>query len=899
MNIRFFSLLLCLSLLLGLASPVFSADMEVQSGHRQPDPEELLEVTLRIHSNLSSWSELDGLYFDNVFYIDYTAVCELTGSWIYSQDASQVHFSLHGGLREILVTDQCTLTESSYSRMDIPTACWNGKLYMSAPHILRHMGADVDFAVDADAAVHMRVSMPYTILDLCRDYQDANGYRFSWSEAEGKLLDPEKLQTLAAIDTIFFGYDSHLVIQGLFPKYNELVMEELYRDVLIQILLTNAGGLVETEDACLTLLGGVSGELLAGDAWINTVLEVAKFEGSDALIADILAKGEHVQLTDAAGAAKTFIKITGSMANALQTVIQYSSINSGQKDVLKNSLNRVSKSHSFYANAPDIFDAAQTAQAMLEDQQLLIEREAKKILFNTAVDAISGMIPIVSTISSATETMTTVVQTIPALDALISAEANITTASVASTVSSLGDNLMKPYVNTITYAPTQTDAQTYARANMLLSLKASLLARLELIESGMLTETSKEAMQRQAKATARLLNKAENAQCFELPRTNVTEDLTWIQKLAGKGSIGMNVISGQYIYYWQYHSDSFQEGSYMGSFSASYPATLVRRDAEGNELALFDATAGAFVVTATRVFYTNDGIVCSRNTDGSGYTEWCSGNILDVDSYGNFLICRAEDNCFSLNTWTGETTVLFSGGRFLDLYMGVVYYEGDLAPNGHSDPEYKNSTRGKVTLHSVNLDGSNNHLMVTTAPDLYDGGTPGGSTDIQRLHFGKEGLYFSYGNIAGTGSFFQGGKIMFVSYDGSRSEILAGQTELVDANFGVLEDGSITTTADQYFLFYDSSDNYCVNKGYLYWMDPVTGLSRALISEETLASGAATDGCFVGSCNVWGEQAIIMVHYTTRDPSQDFGWREYSKRTTSITYLLDLESGTMTPLYSF
>ena len=134
MKRRILSVFLGLCLLLSCVCPVH-ADMDIQEGYSQPKGEDILEVTLRIHSNLSSMTELEGLYCDNVFYIDYKAVCELTGCRIISQDYSQVVFSMHGGLRKITVTEQCRLTETfghDQFAMDIPTALWNAKLYISA-----------------------------------------------------------------------------------------------------------------------------------------------------------------------------------------------------------------------------------------------------------------------------------------------------------------------------------------------------------------------------------------------------------------------------------------------------------------------------------------------------------------------------------------------------------------------------------------------------------------------------------------------------------------------------------------------------------------------------------------------------------------------------------------------
>lgn len=902
MKHRLPSLLLCLSLLLGIVFPVQAA-FGVEEGYSQPKGEDLLEVTLQIHSNLSSRDELEGLYFDNVFYIDYQAVCELTGCRIVSQDSAQVIFSMHGGLRKITVTEDCRLKESfgkDTFAMDIPTALWNAKLYVSAPHILRYMGATVGFAVDADASTHMSISMPYTVLDLYKEFQENDGYRFLWSEADGKFVDPELMKYFSVIGTVYFSYDSHLVLQGLSESYSELVMEELYRDVVLQVVRTSGAELVQTEAPVLDLLGGVSGELLASDAWITAVMAAADFEGADALISDILSQAESVQLDDISGGAKTFIKITGGIADALQTVIQYSGVNSAQRDVLANSLNRVTADSSIYAQSPNIFNAAKLAQEMIDDEQLAAERSAKKILFDIAVDQITGMIPIVSTVASAAEVATTTVQSIPFFQNLLSKDEAITVAAVSAQISSLGRTLLSQDYSRISLSPVKGTAyQQYTRADMLLCLKASLLARQQLIDSGVLADYAAEAMQTKNQRAAQLLNKGENAQYVQIEAPKVDEDLTWIAKLAGKGLMGSAVITGQHIYYWQHRADTFTNEAYFSDFGFSHPATLVRRDADGKEEALFEANAQEFVITATGIFYSVDGTICSRNFDGSALKEWTAGTILDVDPYGNFLVCVHDGRYFSLNTWDGTCLPLFENGTFQGSHKGVVYYSVEVNYSGYDDPAYADAQNGMVILRAVNMDGTEDRHMVTTKPDLYDYSVSGYSTAfIQHLRFGDEGLYFSYGSIAGNGFFFQGGKVMFVSYDGAESRVVAGETELVDANFGVRKDGSVSTSTDQDFLFYDSDLDFFIHYSKLYWMDPTTGMSQALISTDAFDAENA-DQYSIASAAVWGDQAVFTVHYAHREPSQDFGWREYTVRTHSVVYLLDLESGNLTELFRF
>lgn len=898
---KIFCLLLSLVLLVGCLQPAFAA-MEVTQGYKQPKADDLLEVTLQIHSNRSTKSSLDGLYFDNVFYIDCDSVCELTGCRYRSKDSEHIEFSLYGGARLITVTDDCRLNEVCGTHkygMDIPTATVDGELYVSAPHILRYLGAYVDFAVNADAAVHMTVSMPYTVFDAYNDYDNSSySVGFQWYEADGGILDPQDMKYFAVISTVYFGYDSHLVIQGISPKYQELVMESMYEDVLLQILQTNGEEFSTQEDAILKMFGDVSGEILVTDAWIQAIMAAAEFEGVDELVEGILEAGDTATAIDTAGAAKTFIKLTGAMASAFQTVLQYDAISGAQSEVLQDSLGSIPSRGYIYELSPDVFDAADTAQSHIEDTDLVAQKQAKKILFDLVVDTVSGSVPIVSTVSSAVEVFNTVVQSVPWFQEKLERNEHITVCHVSNTVASLSDTILDDDWKRVAIGTEDgLFYQQCAKADMIMKLKATLMTRISLMESGILNSDAYNFMAVRNEQVAQLLNKVSNARLVTEPQIpTVPEDLTWIAKLAGKGLMGYAVVSGRYIYYWQYDPSSYDTGAMVGNFSTDKPATLVRRNSKGNEEELFEAAATEIVVTPGNIYYQDGSDIFARALDGSDPQKVVSGTLIDVNSYGQYLIYQSDGEYYSFDTWSNESVRLFGEGRYEAFHNGVVYYSISAE---YGDADYEDAQNGKVTLRAVNVDGTEDRHMVTTKGDLYRSTSGYSVASIQQIRFSREALYFSYGSIAGTGGFFQGGRIMRVSFDGSQKEIVAGSGSLVDANFGVREDGSVATSTDQDFVFYQGHSDYYVMDGGLYWMDRVSGMAQKLTDTSTYNSYISAETCYLTTVDVWGDTAILTVNYSNLDPEQAVGWREYAVRVKTVVFMLDLEENELTELYSF
>lgn len=365
---------------------------------------------------------------------------------------------------------------------------------------------------------------------------------------------------------------------------------------------------------------------------------------------------------------------------------------------------------------------------------------------------------------------------------------------------------------------------------------------------------------------------------------------TVADQVADFGRMGWAVDVGDTLYYWQYAAESYDKGALMGFFSTSKPATLVRRDQKGNETALLETNACEFVVTRDAIYYQVEDSIWTAKTDGSDQKKLTAGQLMDVDESGQYLITGLDGVYHSYSIKDDELTCIINEGTFEGFHDGVVYYSTEIS-------SYEDAQKGMMTLRAVNVDGTDDRHLVTTEPDLYDYPHGYSAASIQQIRFGADGVYFSYGSIAGTGSFFQGGRIVRVAYDGSSTEVVAGQTELVDANFGVRDDGTVSTTTDLDFVYYESHSDYYINEDCLYWMDPVTGTVRQIAEADTYNKQVDSDVCYVKAVNVWGDKAIFTVNYANLDPQQAFGWREYAVRVKTVTYIL--QNGELTELYSF
>lgn len=359
---------------------------------------------------------------------------------------------------------------------------------------------------------------------------------------------------------------------------------------------------------------------------------------------------------------------------------------------------------------------------------------------------------------------------------------------------------------------------------------------------------------------------------------------------ASVGRMGYAVSDGENIYYWQYDRSEYEDGAMMGFFAKRMVATLVCLDKDGQTQELVRTrTADVFILAGDSIYYVDVDQIYRLDLESLETTVLTAGALVDVDEKGENLIIELDTKYHSYNIASDEFTALFSEGSYEGYYDGVVYY-------GTEPENYELSQKGQVNLNAVNIDGTDARLLVTTQPDLYSYGGVSNAA-IEQLRFGEDALYFSYGSIGGSGGFFQGGKVIRVPFDGGAPEVVAGQNDLVNADFGIAGDGSVEVYEDSFTPYYSGHTQYYESQEGLFWMDRHTGMRQKLLSLSEYEDLIDCDTAFVSLCDVWDDVAILTINYTNIDPSKAMGWRDYYARVQTVTY--KLESGVLTELYSF
>ena len=259
------------------------------------------------------------------------------------------------------------------------------------------------------------------------------------------------------------------------------------------------------------------------------------------------------------------------------------------------------------------------------------------------------------------------------------------------------------------------------------------------------------------------------------------------------------------VYYREDNKDSYDSDGIFGEYM-NVPGSsknMVCKNKDGSkDIAFSDTGFGEIYISHNRMFLTKykdtySPTIYSIGLKGENVKEFGYGIILGIDEKSNSLVCQLNnaDGVYQLqviDTVTEQITALNLKNPFMSvvtIHDGVIYYTGEV--------EYQDSELGKVKLCSVNVDGTNELLLYESEPDLYDYSSYG--TQVPCFQFIDDKLYFSYGGYAGTGYFYQGGRIVWVTKDGKNHQVVAGQKSsesydtfdnLVDEKFYVVkEDG--------------------------------------------------------------------------------------------------------------
>ena len=877
---RLVCLLLCAVMVVGLF-PVANAAKK----------DELLEVTVTTHSNIAEPSnfDIDGLYADNVFYINAGHISVLTGANVINDDQEKIAFSLHQDSRYIEIYPNQTLEEHNYISYDheIPVVTYGGRLWVSAPDILRYVGADVTFGADETADVHMVVSMPYTVQDLYLEYQEAKGYLFDWSEADGWFLDPGDQIGISALSTVLCEYDA-TVVGFVLPAYQDYLNQNLAQDAILTIMRNDTTELLDPYYEGYQMFGDISGDM---DLTVDSLEELCGVLTDD-VCADYFQKSTQSMLKAAGTSlsiAGTVVEVTGDYLSAVETAQQFHDMAQANKELFANTLLRAADNKQLYEQNPNFFEAARTADSLISGTYKAEEYAQKQAVYSLLTEAVNTGFTSLHPAIAAADFAFGIMQNLPVVEDLLAEDVRIAYAEQCRYAALVAGSLLSQD----SMRSRNTDNPLYQqrmRYDMILSLKASITARTLLCDTTFwLTEEAKSAMKAEAKAAAKLLALAYQAQTVAIGKMDWrNEDLTWIAKLAGAGSCGQVVSLNGKTYYWEYDRSSYADGE---RYHTSAQNKLICVDEKGKEstVGVFNAY-GPFAVTNQWIIVNKygGGISLTRH-DGSesramGYAmDWVSPN-------GKYMIYHESDGTlYAVSLSTFKTERLVSEGDFVTAHNGVAYFS--------------QSGTESIRLYSWKP-GDSTILDLYQSPGDYNNDYSHSYLYVAQMRFTEDHLFICYGASAGTGSFFQGGKIVRMNYDGTNAQVVAGEHELVDWYFTVSKNGTVRSQELSGTIFFDPMEENVVKDGTLYQIDPESGELITLLTQrdykvlgsEPLEQEVDSYAIKLEFAQVVDGKVYCILHRCRI--GEGIGWRLTYTPEETVMLMRDMDCGKVTVLYT-
>ena len=375
-----------------------------------------------------------------------------------------------------------------------------------------------------------------------------------------------------------------------------------------------------------------------------------------------------------------------------------------------------------------------------------------------------------------------------------------------------------------------------------------------------------------------------------------TEDLlenTGIKKTFGR--MGWAVDTEDAVYYWNFSGEDLNEGALFANFSQNGTSIELVRYKDGEESVVGDAKwASEFAVTNERVFFADDGYIKFVNHDSNSEETAVEGSISGITEDGKHLVYYsvAEDGTYqlcALDTITLETILLASKTEYVAIRDGIVY---------HTPYRNYDTPLGVISLYAANPETGENTFIYSTPAEEDEYALLSGGTSVAHIRFNDEYIYFSHGQIQGTGAFYSGGDIFRVRYDGSGAELLADNSEgFVDAEFTVNPDGSITQNDIGTGGLYNFRRKYTFDLEHnIIWLDETTGAPKTVC---TLFPDDTYDMSTADFVNVTDKYVFFVTHHCTYNPEMNVGWRDYYEREKSIFYMVDRQTKEIVTSYEF
>ncbi len=376
-------------------------------------------------------------------------------------------------------------------------------------------------------------------------------------------------------------------------------------------------------------------------------------------------------------------------------------------------------------------------------------------------------------------------------------------------------------------------------------------------------------------------------------------------------SFGEVVSEGSTLFYWRYNEGSFDRSGLMGSHYAKKGAVnelVMRTDANDplSETVIFtDCGSGVLCAAGGRIIYEADPEgspteLRSVRQDGTDPVRYGEGYLLGCIDSENVVwntkdASSGEWSISILNIASGES-VSYSehDASYLGVFDGVLFFSESIRE------------QNKMSVYAINP--SDNSIVTLCTLDMSFVESMAGPAvgEVHYLSVNEEKwLYFSYGSIAGSGVFYQGGKIARVKPDGTGFEILAGNDgSLAGADFTVNpEDGSIQEVSPSRVetTYYTGLTKYWKQEDdSIYAIREDTGENLSLFTAEDLSFlKTSEEGLLIlkYAQNLNGK-AYARLEYNERGEG-DVGWRPAYDLKTGALLMKDFASGEVTVLYTY
>ena len=524
---RLLCILLAICLLIPMSLPTYAAS----------ESNELKNVTLSLYSNLSPERYISGLYRDNTFYITLEDLCALTRGKIVKETEEEAVVGFGNcrngiSIREFVIdVGSGNMAETLYSdkyNITLPSLTQDGKVYVSALHFLRYLGATVK--LQEDSPVQFMVIKRYDIFDALSDLINSDfGNFFWWDEVDTGEEDLEDKLTNAGVIALI-NRDSNIFRMMFDAKGIE---QEALEDALLSIVKNEGQGYFTENSIESELIDTASGIIGAEADWFGLIKD-AYADGSDALGEQISKLAESAAIT--AGFANNVV-------GAFESLKQFDNMSTSQKNLLEKTILEYPEDSKTLCDGWDVvFDAAQNVSEKIQNEYDAQYKAALDVAESTAYDFLNGVTGAAGAnpVSIAWSGVTLLTKMIPFTNEMVEKKVQLYNSYNCSIIQLIAYEMLVEaysdwyYGNALyTGSSEQYKKLDAVKQLIILQLKSTLTTREYLINSGFLESNYASEMKAMNQETAILLNKTENCQIngVDLFTAEYKDDISWLSNI--------------------------------------------------------------------------------------------------------------------------------------------------------------------------------------------------------------------------------------------------------------------------------------------------------------------------------------------------------------------------------